>query len=162
MEGKVEQAAHGGEDSSLVDNPGMSALQFFRSDRRIARWVLAWFASACMVAVAAPIVAPQNSILVCTAAGEVKWVPVGAADSAAQAGGDLDGGFGGGLDAGAATASHKLDCVLCLPSLVPPPAPTAHTLPTHANNTVPLAQLAVFIGRPGYATPPARGPPARS
>jgi hypothetical protein len=155
MKGKVKEAAHGREDSSLVDNAAMFALQVFRSNRHIARWVLAWFASACMVAVAAPIVAPQSSILVCSAAGEVKWVPVGAAESAPQS----HSGFDAGADLGMLPGQHTLDCVLCLPWLAPPPAPLAQAASLHAGAQLPVLQLFAFVSSPGYASPPARGPP---
>lgn len=133
----------------------MFSLQVFRSNRHIARWVLAWFASACMVAVAAPIVAPQSSILVCSASGEVKWVPLGAADSAAQA----HSGFDAGADLGMLPGQHTLDCVLCLPWLAPPPAPSAQAASTDTGAHLPVLQLAAFVSSPGYANPPARGPP---
>ena len=65
--------------------------------------MLAWFVMSMAVAVAAPVVQPQSSLLVCSASGMVKLV---------DSGGDETNAAG----------SHTLDCVLCLGLYAAPPA----------------------------------------
>jgi hypothetical protein len=79
----------------------MSLLQALRQSKFLARCVLVWFALSMAVAVAAPIVNPQPTALVCSAAGAVKLVSAGADDSAP-------------------VQNHLLECVLCLASSAPP------------------------------------------
>ncbi len=81
----------------------MFSLQTMRQSRALIRWMLACFALAIGVAVAAPVVNPQALSLVCSAGGSVKLV---VAD-------DVDGGA-------PATMAHTLDCVMCLPAGAPP------------------------------------------
>lgn len=81
----------------------MFSLQSLRQSRALIRWMLACFALAVGVAVAAPLVNPQALSLVCSAGGTVKLV---AAD-------DVDSGS-------AAAMAHTLDCVMCLPAGAPP------------------------------------------
>lgn len=81
----------------------MALLQVLRQSRLIARCVLAWFVMSMAVAMAAPVVQPQGSALVCSAAGAVKLVDTGSEDGSAQ-------------------VPHTLDCVLCLALDAPGPA----------------------------------------
>jgi len=152
----VEQAAHADEDTSLSDNQGMSAPHFQGSirhpSRRLARWVLLWFAFSCMAAMASPWIQPQGATRVCTAAGEVKWVSAtdiaNAADNSA------------GSDAGMAAGHHTLDCVLCLPLLAPPAAPPATAPAAQPARAVLASDFDLFYPWPGYSKLAARGPPA--
>jgi hypothetical protein len=81
----------------------MSALQTLRQTKTLARLVLAWFALFVAVAVAAPVVSPQASALVCSAQGDVRLVNLGTGDAVPS-------------------SVHTLDCVLCLSVYAPPPS----------------------------------------
>lgn len=119
----------------------MHALQAIRQSQFIARCVLAWFALSMAVAVAAPIVNPQASALVCSASGAIKLV------SSSD-------------DSTAPVAAHTLDCVLCLALNTPPvagidlfaqPSPVGQHLPALAQAPVPFRSDSKLL---------ARGPPA--
>jgi hypothetical protein len=117
----------------------MSLLQALRQSKFIARCVLVWFALAMAAAVAAPVVNPQGSQLVCSASGAVKLV---------------------GADDAAPMQSHGLDCVLCL-AFNAPPAPATPTLdaPAFLSYALHPAPDAWVVKR--TATPlSARGPPS--
>ncbi len=121
----------------------MFSLLSLRQSRALIRWMLACFALAIGVAVAAPVVNPQALSLVCSAGGSVKLV---AAD-------DVDGGA-------PATMAHTLDCVMCLPAGAPPAT---------ADVVVPAVALTDVLrtGPPRHITwrtadpASARAPPAR-
>ena len=81
----------------------MFNLQSLRQSRALIRWMLACFALAVGVAVAAPVVNPQALSLVCSAGGSVKLVAADDVDSGAPA-----------------AMAHTLDCVMCLPAGAPP------------------------------------------
>jgi hypothetical protein len=119
--------------------------------RRLASWVLLWFAFTCMAAVASPWLQPQGATLVCTAAGEVRLV------SAAEIGSASDNTAGS--DTGMAAGHHALDCVLCLPLLAPPAAPPTTTSGVQPARKVLAANFDPFFPRPGYSKLAARGPP---
>jgi len=109
---------------------------------QLGRLVLLWFALSLGVAVASPLVQPQDMQLVCTSAGAVK-VLVKTDDGARELG-----------------ASH-LDCPLCaLAGAPPPPAPVCavgHEQPLgHALQPIPAARFVAAAAAPL----PARGPPA--
>lgn len=111
----------------------------------IGRWVLACFVLSLGVAIASPIVKPQATELVCSAAGAVKVIVQ--TDDGPQE-----------LAAGA-SASH-LDCPLCLLTGAPPPLPQALSFATplplgRAVQSIPAARLAAVTAAPL----PARGPP---
>ena len=119
----------------------MSLLQALRQSKSIARFVLVWFALAMAAAVAAPVVNPQGSQLVCSASGAVKLVSAGADDAAPM-------------------QSHGLDCVLCLAIHAPPAlaTPSLH-VPTFLSYALQPARHAWVAKR--TATPlSARGPPS--
>jgi len=108
----------------------------------ITRLVLAWFVLSLGVAVASPIVNPQDVLLVCSGSGAMKIVVQGDDDNPSG------------------TSSNTMDCPLCTPFVSPllstyrlpePSQRQAHALPLHSD---PL--------RGGQAAPPlvARGPPA--
>jgi hypothetical protein len=119
----------------------MSLLQALRQSKFLARCVLVWFAMAMAVAVAAPVVNPQGSQLVCSAAGTVKLVNAGADESAPM-------------------QSHLLDCVLCLAFSGPPAQAVrgldAPDLLSFALQPAPSAWVAKRTAAPFSA----RGPPS--
>ena len=88
-------------------------MQNLRNAHRLARCVLVWFALSIGVAIASPWVKPQNTLLVCSAAG--------ALTVQADPGND-DGN-------GAAPLPHTLDCPLCAALGAPPPQPRIETAP---------------------------------
>lgn len=119
----------------------MTLLQALRQSKLVARCVLAWFVMSMAVAVAAPVVQPQASTLVCSASGTVKLV-----DS--------------GSDEGVAAGSHTLDCVLCLAlHAAPPVAVDFSTLPIATAGHGVRQVLAPVVLR-SDATLAARAPPA--
>lgn len=119
----------------------MPTLQTLRQARVLARWVLAWFVLSVGLAVAAPMVQPQSSALVCSAAGEVKL---------------LVSGDDGALPAG----HHLLDCVLCL-ALGAPPVARMHALaPVPPLAYALVGAAAAHIAWRTASPLPARGPPA--
>jgi hypothetical protein len=81
----------------------MSALQSLRETRSIVRWMLLCFVLSIGVAVAAPLVQPQDMQLVCTASGTLKQV------STTSDGGTAE-----------PSPAHTLQCVMCLPAGAPP------------------------------------------
>jgi hypothetical protein len=116
-------------------------MQALRHLPQIGRLVLLWFALSLGVAVASPLVNPQDMELVCSSAGAIKAV-VQTEDGAQELG-----------------ATH-MDCPLCLLNGAPPPALVAalpHPLPlAHAVQPIPAARIAAATAAPL----PARGPPA--
>jgi hypothetical protein len=91
----------------------MFAMQTLRNAHQIARFVLVWFALSIGVAIASPLVKPQNTLLVCSATG--------ALTVQAEPGND-DGN-------GAAPLPHTLDCPLCAALSAPPPQPSLEAAP---------------------------------
>jgi hypothetical protein len=127
-----------GSVSCLVDNPQMRTLRHFTF---LSRLVLAWFVLSLGVAVASPIVKPQDILLVCTGSGAMK-VLVKAADGTASE-----------------VTSNTMDCPLCAPMVAPPPilfwaAEPAQPL-AYALQTIPSAHIAARTAAPLLA----RGPP---
>ena len=119
----------------------LQCLQVLRQSKRIARCVLAWFALSMAVAVAAPIVNPQSSALVCTASGAVKLVTAGD-------------------DTSVPVLGHSLDCVLCLALNAPPAAvPELVALPKAPSARVSARALAPVPFRSDSRLA-SRGPPA--
>jgi hypothetical protein len=107
----------------------------------LTRLVLAWFVLSLGVAVASPIVKPQDILLVCTGSGAMKVV--------VQA------------DDGSATelASSSMDCPLCVSFAAPPPVVQPSAQPAqplaYALRSIPSAHIAARTASPL----PARGPP---
>lgn len=119
----------------------MSVLQALRQSKFLARCVLVWFALAMGVAVAAPVVNPQGSQLVCSGSGAVKLVSAGADDSAPM-------------------QSHVLDCVLCLALNAPPvQAMLGLEVPNFVSFALPAAST-TWVFRRTAAPLSARGPPS--
>jgi hypothetical protein len=127
-----------GSVSCLVDNPQMRTLRHFTF---LSRLVLAWFVLSLGVAVASPIVKPQDILLVCTGSGAMKML--------VQA------------DDGSATdvTANTMDCPLCAPMVAPPPIDHWAVEPVqplaYALQAIPSAHIAARTAAPL----PARGPP---
>ena len=104
--------------------------------------MLAWVLLSMAVAVAAPIVNPQATALVCSGTSSAKLVNVG------------------GDDGAPAGAQHSLDCVLCLALHAPNP-PASDTALAHPPLSYALYGAAVATVA-WHTAPPlsARGPPS--
>jgi hypothetical protein len=124
---------------SVDDNRAMRTLRHFTV---LSRLVLAWFVLSLGVAVASPIVKPQDILLVCTGSGAMK-VLVQAADGSASE-----------------VTTNTLDCPLCVPMVAPPPVDHRAAQPiqpvAYALQAIPSAHIAVRTAAPL----PARGPPS--
>lgn len=107
----------------------------------ISRLVLAWFVLSLGVAVASPIVKPQDILLVCSGSGAMKVLVQS--------------------DDGSTTelASNAMDCPLCAPMGAPPPMANMAVQPAqplaYALQSIPSAHIAARTAAPL----PARGPP---
>jgi hypothetical protein len=117
-------------------------MQSLRNAHRLARFVLVWFALSLGVAIASPLVKPQNVQLVCSASGSVKII--------------ADGGDG---DTGA--LRNTLDCPLCAAVGAPPPQTFVPVLApaTGLGYALPQPIDAPDARRASSPFPP-RGPPA--
>lgn len=111
----------------------------------LSRLVLAWFVLSLGVAVASPIVKPQDIFLVCSGSGAMKVLVKADDGSTSELG------------------SKTMDCPLCGP-MAAPPLPASNTvvapyLPlSYALQGIPSAHIAARTAAPL----PARGPPAFS
>ncbi len=117
-------------------------MEKLRNAHHMARFVLVWFALFLGVAIASPIVHPQNSQLVCSASGTMKLAPANG-------------------DANAAGVGHTMDCPLCAGVGAPPSI--AFVLFDHAQ-PMGFAMQSIASARIASATAaplPARGPPTR-
>lgn len=110
-----------------------------RSAASLARFVLAWFVLSVGVAVAAPLVQPNGLQLVC-GGGAVKLVPQD--------------------EGGAEGAQLTLDCALCAPAVVPPPAERTCEVP-RAHVGAPQAGAPQGVAASPALPPAARGPPGQ-
>ncbi len=124
----------------------MASLQSLREARSIVRWMLVWFALSIGVAVAAPVVNPQALTLICTTAGNVKFV--------AESVGDNADGAPSGMQ------THALDCVMCLPAGAPPVTSAVLHAGPAARSPQPAALPERVPARLAKAAS-ARGPPAQ-
>jgi hypothetical protein len=119
----------------------MPPMQILRNARFITRFMLVWFALYLGAAVAAPLVKPQTTTLICTGAGLMKLVV------------QTDDGNPEGL-------SVMLECPLCATGNAPPPSFTVQVEPrqplAYALQRIPSAHIALRTAAPL----PARGPPA--
>jgi hypothetical protein len=121
----------------------MTLLQSLRQARSLLRCVVAVWCLALGVAVASPLLNSHSTALVCSAAGMVQLVDVNADPAAPQT----------------SQPSHRLDCLLCLPTAAPAPgsvvvAALAAPLSLSSHH----AALAIPRAR-NAAPPPGRGPP---
>ena len=124
----------------------MASLQSLRESRSIVRWMLVWFALSIGVAVAAPVVNPQALTLICTTAGNVKFVAESVGDNADSA--------------PAGMQVHTLDCVMCLPAGAPP-VTSAVLHPGSAALSLQPAALPERLPARFAKAASARGPPAQ-
>ena len=120
----------------------IAAMRNLRHFTFLSRLVLAWFVLSLGIAVASPIVKPQDILMVCTGSGAMK-VLVQAEDGST-----------------AEVAGNSMDCPLCAPMVAPPPVdhwaaepsqPLAYSL-----QAIPSALIAARTAAPL----PARGPPS--
>jgi len=120
-----------------------TTMEPLRRTRHLARLLLACFALALGVAMLSPLVHAQGMEPVCSASGEARWVAAGG-NAAVQDG----------------RQDHGLDCVLCLPAMLPPAAAQALTpaqaLPQHVAG----AQRQAHVPPLSRAPFPPRAPPA--
>jgi len=120
----------------------MTFLQTLRNTPWLARLALLWFAVTLGVAVASPMVNPQEDLIICTSAGMVK-VKLNADGTISTA------------------PSGELKCPLCVVGSAAPPA-FAIVLPEpvqplgHVLQSIPAAHIAASTAAP----PPSRGPPS--
>jgi hypothetical protein len=117
-------------------------MQILRNFTFLARLVLAWVVLSLGVAVASPIVKPQNVLLVCTGAGAMKVLVTADDGSTSEVG------------------SVSMDCPLCASFSAPPPLVSAPTVEpaqplAYALQSIPAAHIAARTAAPL----PARGPP---
>jgi hypothetical protein len=116
-------------------------MQTLRNFTLLARFVLACMVLSMGVAVASPLVKPQNAVLVCTGAGVMK-VLITADDGTITEQG-----------------STTMDCPLCVAAGAPPPVVTVKAEPlqplAYALQSIPSAHIAARTAAPL----PARGPP---
>ncbi len=107
----------------------------------LTRLVLAWFVLSLGVAVASPIVKPQDILLVCTGSGAMKVVVQADDGSATELG------------------SSSMDCPLCASFCAPPPVVRPSAQPAqplaYALRSIPSAHIAARTA----SQLPARGPP---
>lgn len=120
----------------------MSLLQTLRNTPWLTRLALLWFALTLGVAVASPMVNPQEELIICTSAGMVKVIL------------NADGSV-------STEPSGELSCPLCVVGSAAPPS-FAITLPEpvqplgHVLQSIPAAHIAASTAVP----PPSRGPPS--
>ena len=119
----------------------MTPMQSLRSFTWITRCVLVWFVLSLGVAVASPLVKPQDLLLVCSASGAMK-VLVQADDGSVSE-----------------VVGNTMHCPMCAPMAGPPPAARLTVEPVqalaHALQGIPSAHIAARTAAPL----PARGPP---
>ena len=117
-------------------------MQTLRKLTFLGRLVLAWVVLSLGVAVASPIVKPQNVLLVCTGSGAMKVLVTADDGSTTEVG------------------SASMDCPLCASFSAPPPPVAAPTVEpaqslAYALQSIPAAHIAARTAAPL----PARGPP---
>jgi hypothetical protein len=116
-------------------------MQTLRNFTFLARLVLAWLVLSLGVAVASPIVKPQNVLLVCSGSGAMKIIVTADDGSTSEVG------------------STAMDCPLCATAGAPPPAFAVQAQPpqplAYALQSIPSAHIAARTAAPL----PARGPP---
>ncbi|MDH4449804.1 MAG: DUF2946 domain-containing protein [Rhodoferax sp.] len=122
----------------------MAVFHSLRQAHTLIRGMVACFALAVGMSVAAPWVHAPSLALVCTTAGEPIWV----ADPASDPAGDAQW-----------ERAHTLDCVLCLPAVAPPAVlHTPLALGRYHERATPAATQHAFQRFARAAL--ARGPPA--
>ena len=120
----------------------MHLLHTLRNTPWLTRLTLLWFALTLGVAVASPMVNPQEELIICTSAGMVK-VKLNADGSIST------------------EASNELSCPLCVVGgSAPPAAVSMQPAPVPALTDVQPGMARVQVTAFTAAPPPARGPPA--
>lgn len=117
-------------------------MQTLRHFTILLRLVLAWFVLSLGVAVASPLVQPQDVLLVCTGSGAMK-VLVKADDGSTSE-----------------VASNSMDCPLCVSLAAPPLVARLHAEPAQPLAYALQAIASAHIAARTAAPLPARGPPA--
>lgn len=116
-------------------------MQFLRRFTALTRFVLVWFVLSLGVAVASPIVKPQDILLVCSASGAAKVLVQNDDGSTSELG------------------ATSMDCPLCLTPGAPPANVQTQAEPAqplaYALQSIPAAHIAARTAAPL----PARGPP---
>ncbi len=119
----------------------MSLMHTLRNTPWLAKLALLWFAGALGVAVASPLVNPQDELIICSAAGMIK-VTLHADGSVST------------------EASSEAQCPLCvLGSVAPPAFVTLQPAPVQALTDVQPGTALVFVAAARAALPPSCGPP---
>ena len=107
---------------------------------RWSHWVLLSFVLSLGVAIASPMVNPQATQLICSAAGGMKVI-VTSADGSSE------------------VASQSMDCPLCVSIIAPPPVLKLSFEPAQPLSYALQSIPAAIIAKRTAAPPPARGPP---
>lgn len=128
----------------------MPILYRLRRLTALTRFVLVWFVLSIGVAIASPIVKPQDILLVCSASGAMKVVVKNASSSDTN---DAN-------DDASSVLSSTMDCPLCMSITAPPPPATQPAIEpvsplAYALRSIPSAHIAARTAAPL----PARGPP---
>ena len=118
----------------------MTFLHTLRNTPWLAKLALLWFALTLGVAVAAPMVSPQNELMLCTAAGMLK-VTVHADGSVSS------------------SPSAQAHCPLCVVGGAPPAFVNLTFQPAQPLGQVRQCIPATRIAASSAAPPPSRGPP---
>jgi len=120
----------------------MSLLHTLRNTPWLAKLALLWFALTLGVAVASPLVNPQEDLVICTSAGMVK-VKLHADGSIST------------------EPSSELSCPLCVVGSAAPPAfVSLHLAPVQALTDVQPGIAPLLVAAASATLPPSRGPPA--
>ena len=119
----------------------IAAMRTLRHFTFLSRLVLAWFVLSLGVAVASPIVKPQDILMVCTGSGAMK-VLVQAEDGSTSE-----------------VAGNSMDCPLCAPMVAPPPVDHWAAEPSPPRAYSLQASPSAHIAARTAAPLPARGPP---
>ena len=118
-------------------------MPLLRHSRLITRFVLVWFALSVGVAIASPLVKPQNLQLICSASGASKLIA-------------------GGVDDQGDAAQQHLHCPLCAALGAPPPLEIiSFSAAPPLRYALPVQEL-VRVAPIAAAPPPSRGPPTFS
>lgn len=127
--------------SAVPQSRPMALLNTLRNTPWLARLALLWFALTLGVAVASPMVNPQEELIICTSAGMVK-VKLHADGSIST------------------EASSELSCPLCVVGGAAPPAfASVQPAPVPALTWVRPGIAIVLLAASTAALPPSRGPP---
>ena len=119
----------------------MTPMQSLRSFTLLTRCVLVWFVVALGVAVASPLVKPQDLLLVCSASGAMKVLVQ--------------------IDDGSVSevVDNTVHCPLCATAGAPPPPPRVSVAPFQPLSFALLGIPSAHIAARTAAPLPARGPP---